>query len=55
MPTPTLDAFLVAVKDIGHKSPVRVKTVRNFELLYVELPCHRDKTSEHIYIDVTRF
>ena len=27
VPTPTLDAFLTAVKDIGHKSPVRVKTV----------------------------
>lgn len=28
VPTPTLDTFLDAVKDIGDKSPARVKTVR---------------------------
>lgn len=27
IPTPTLDAFLDAVKDIGDKAPVRIKTV----------------------------
>lgn len=33
IPTPTLDAFLEAVKDIGDKSPVRVKTVSVVGLL----------------------